>query len=126
MPESKIEDPEVRKSYLAPRLGIHIKKVGSYKHLFHCRNSGIAWVEDGSTGLSHSAHPNISATGSIRGMRMNGSWGKNDRVVQSHGFYYNISECVGFGELDAIARFYCLCGGNHGEPKPAPVQEVSS
>ena len=40
-------------------------------HIFLYRDdkSGLAWVEDGSTGLGHSAHPNISATGSVKGMK---------------------------------------------------------
>lgn len=67
-----------------------VRRVGSSKFLFVDPKTGIAWIEDGRTGLGHSCHPNISATGSVRGMKGRGFWGKRDRTVRSHGFIYNI------------------------------------
>ena len=36
-------------------------------------------------------HPSIHVTGSVRGMRKLGYWGKNDVVVRSGSYYYNLS-----------------------------------
>lgn len=82
-------------------------------HIFLYRDdkSGLAWVEDGSTGLGHSAHPNISATGSVKGMKSHGFWGKKDRTVRSHGFTYNIDRYVVSDPLDKIAATACDCAG---------------
>lgn len=49
-------------------------------------HTGIAWVENSSTGCGHSAHPNIDATGSVRGMKDLRHWDKNARTVRTHGF----------------------------------------
>jgi len=75
--------------------------------------TGIASVADGHTGLGHSCHPNISATGSVAGMRKLGYWGKNDRVVRAFGFYYNTALCVVSDKWDRVACQNCRCGGNH-------------
>lgn len=80
--------------------------------LYRDTNTGIAWVEDGSTGCGHSCHPNINASGSVRGMRRRG-WSKGERVVRSHGFKYNIDRVIVSDEYDEIARQNCLCGGKH-------------
>lgn len=90
-----------------------ISDLGNYKKLYRDDRTGIAWVEDGSTGTGHSAHPNISATGSVRGMKNLGYWNKDDRTVRSHGWIYNIDHCVVTDELDEIARKNCQCGGKH-------------
>ena len=42
--------------------------------------NGIATIYDPSTGLIHSCHPNISTTGSIRGMKRLGYWGENTTI----------------------------------------------
>ena len=81
--------------------------------LYRDSKTGIAWVDNGSTGQGHSAHPNISATGSIRGMKALGYWGKSDRCVRSHGFIYNIDKLVVSDDLDELARRNCKCGGVH-------------
>ena len=90
-----------------------VKYIKPYVELHFDRKTGIAWIEDHSAGIGHSAHPNISVTGSIRGMKALGYWQKDDRVVRSHGFYYNIDHCVISTEYDRIASQYCKCGGNH-------------
>ena len=93
---------------------VAIKQVGEYATLYRDPVTGIAWVEDGSTGMGHSAHSNIDVTGSIRGMKSRGYWKKNDRIVRSHGFYYNIDSLVITDDYDQIAADYCQCGGKHG------------
>lgn len=90
-----------------------IRSVGEYKELHRDEKTGIAWVEDGSTGCGHSAHPNIDASGSVRGMKDRGYWSENARVVRSHGFIYNTDLLVVSDELDEIARQNCRCGGKH-------------
>jgi hypothetical protein len=91
-----------------------VRDLGNYKELHRDPRTGIAWVEDGSTGIGHSAHSNIDASGSVRGMRERGYWKKDDVVVRSHGFIYNISSYVVSDDLDRIAAENCQCGGNHG------------
>ena len=90
-----------------------ISDVRPHITLHRCPRTGIAWVEDGTTGVAHSAHSNISATGSVRGMKARGYWDKADRTVRTHGFIYNISKAVVHDELDRIAAQHCQCGGTH-------------
>jgi hypothetical protein len=92
---------------------INDKRLGEYQRLFRDSNTGIAWIEDGGTGNGHSAHPNIDRTGSVAGMRKLGYWPKEQRVVRSHGFIYNIDRLVVTDQLDKIAAEYCQCGGKH-------------
>ncbi len=86
-----------------------ITELQPYVKLYRDNNTGIAWVEDGTTGLGHSAHPNISASGSVKGMKTLGYWDKTDATVRSHGFIYNISKTVVTDELDKVAATYCQC-----------------
>lgn len=53
-----------------------LQDVRPYATLYRDDRTGIAWVENGSTGLGHSAHPNIHASGSVRGMKSLGYWSK--------------------------------------------------
>lgn len=76
-------------------------------------SNGLAWVEDGSTGLGHSCHPNIHGSGSVSGMKKQGYWDKDDQTIRSHGFIYNISQVVAGDDLDLIALSHCRCGGQH-------------
>ncbi len=39
-------------------------------------------------------HPSIHHTGSVRGMKKNGGWGKNDRCVRCGQYIYNLSITV--------------------------------
>lgn len=85
------------------------------EHVVLCRDekNGIAWIEDGRTGLGISVHPNISDTGSVRGMRKTGLWGKTDRVVRSHGWIYNIDR-LAYDPKDPLERIVmceCQCQG---------------
>ena len=90
-----------------------IREVRPHVRLYRDPKTGIAWVEDGTSGMGHTAHPNISATGSVRGMKNLGHWPKSARTVRSHGWIYNIDSCVVTNELDRIARDACRCGGDH-------------
>jgi hypothetical protein len=92
-----------------------LQQVDEYTALYRDTQTGIAWVEDGHTGSGHSAHPNISATGSIRGMKAKAYWGKYDRCLRSHGFIYNTDRCLVSEDdpLDELARQHCQCGGRH-------------
>jgi hypothetical protein len=91
-----------------------IRDLAPYITLHRDDRTGIAWVEDGTAGVGHSAHPNIAASGSVEGMRDLGYWGKRDRTVRCRGFIYNISSCVVSDEYDRIAAQECRCGGEHG------------
>lgn len=87
-----------------------IEKVGEYAKLFRYDN-GIAVVEDGSTGLCFSVHPNISVTGSVRGMKLNGYWDKDDKTVRAGSYIFNISRVVVDKEepYEVIASQNCEC-----------------
>ncbi len=86
-----------------------IKEVNQNAKLYRDDKTGIAWIEDGSTGMSHSIHPNIDSSGSVRGMKNLGYWDKQDKIVKSHGFKFNISKVVVTDELDKIVSMYCQC-----------------
>jgi hypothetical protein len=100
--------------YGQKRVGkVLVKVIRPYVKLYRDSKTGIAWVEDGTTGSGHSCHPNIFSTGSVRGMKQRGYWGKGDRTVRSHGWIYNIDHVLVSGDLDKIACEYCNCGGRH-------------
>ncbi len=90
---------------------VMIRNVSPYAILYRDNVSGIAWIEDGSTGLDISVHPNISATGSDLGMKSRGYWDKTDRIVSSHGWKYNIDRfvCRKSNELEQIVANECNC-----------------
>lgn len=43
-----------------------IRKIGENVNLYRDDKNGIAWIEDGRTGLGISVHANISATGKVK------------------------------------------------------------
>lgn len=90
-----------------------IREVKPYAKLYKDTNTGIAWIEDGSTGCGHSCHANIDSSGSVSGMKKLGYWDKEDRTVRSHGFIYNIDTFVidKENELDLIVAEECTCQG---------------
>ena len=88
-----------------------LQTLAPYVHLYRDSRTGIAWVEDGTSGAGHSAHPNIDASGSIRGMKQLGHWGKKDRCVRTHGFIYNIDHLTVDTGYDKVAHQHCRCGG---------------
>ncbi len=40
-------------------------------------------------------HPSIHYTGSVRGMKELGFWGKKDRCVRCGSYIYNLSQTIG-------------------------------
>ena len=86
-----------------------IREVKNHVFLYRDDKTGIAWIEDGNTGLEHSVHPNIDTTGSVRGMKEQGYWGKDDKIVCSHGWQYDISKFVTDDKLDNIVANECQC-----------------
>lgn len=71
-----------------------VRQIEDHKTLYRDDRTGIAFIEDGTVGLSYSVHPNIDASGSTIGMKKLGYWGKKDRVVRCNGFKYNIDHLV--------------------------------
>lgn len=90
-----------------------VKKINKFADLYRDDKNGIAWIEDHSTGLGVSVHPNIAASGSVSGMKALGYWGKDDRTVKSHGFIYNIDRLAynPHNSLEATVSQYCMCKG---------------
>ncbi len=84
-----------------------IAKVGKYRVSVD-EKTGICLVSDGS-GMSGGVHASIDITGSVRGMKACGYWGKNDRVRRAAGFQFNIDTRVISREADEIATKYCQC-----------------
>jgi len=91
----------------------HIRDIRKYAHLYRDDKSGLAWIADGSTGMGYSVHSNIDATGSVRGMKDRGYWGKDDRTVRSHGFIFDIDTfiCDPRNEFEVILAEECRCQG---------------
>lgn len=88
-----------------------IRQINEHSVLYRDDRTGVAWVTDGSTGCSHSCHPNIDITGSVKGMKWSGYWGKRDKVARSNGYIYNITR-LAYDEndpLDMIALENCQC-----------------
>lgn len=90
-----------------------IREVKTHAKLYKDTVTGIAWIEDGSTGLGFSVHANIDSSGSVVGMKNLGYWSKNDRTVRSHGFIYNIDSfvCNKENKFEMIVANECTCQG---------------
>ena len=88
-----------------------IRQIDKHIELYKDEQNGLAQIEDGTTGIEHSCHPHIDGTGSVSGMKKLGYWDKQDRIVRSHGFIYNIDKFVIDKEnsLDIIAAKECRC-----------------
>ena len=88
-----------------------VKKINEHATLVRDDRTGIAKIQDGAMGISHSIHANISSTGSVRGMRVRGYWGKKDRAVRAGSFTYNIDSLVSDenSEYDKILKAECRC-----------------
>lgn len=88
-----------------------IREIEESVNLYRDDKNGIAWIEDGRTGLGISVHANISSTGSVSGMKNLGYWGIKDRTVRSHGYIYNIDRfvCDKKDELEMIVADECCC-----------------
>ena len=92
---------------------VFLSKVRPHVVLYRDSRTGIAWVEDGTAGIAYSCHPNISARGSVVGMKKRGFWRADDRTIRSHGFIYNIDSLKVANTLEQVACDACLCGGVH-------------
>ncbi|SEC76462.1 Uncharacterised protein (plasmid) [Tsukamurella tyrosinosolvens] len=90
-----------------------VRELGPHKQLVRDARTGIAWIEDSSTGLRHSVHPNISASGSARGMKDKRCWDRDDVTVHAGGFIYNISRLIDRTDTDRAVAAECRCGGAH-------------
>ena len=90
---------------------VHIREINKHVNLYRDDKTGIAWIADGRTGSGISIHPNISASGSVAGMKSKGYWSKNDRIVRSHGFIYNIDRLAfnKYNDLERIVTNECMC-----------------
>ena len=88
-----------------------IRKIEDCINLYRDDKCGIAWIEDGTTGLVISVHSNIHYSGSIRGMKNRGYWDKKDRVIRSNGYIYNIDSfiCDKNNKLEMIVANECMC-----------------
>ena len=87
----------------------HIQTIMPLVELYRYDSTGIALVEDGTTGNGHTCHPSIDSTGSVRGIKQSRAWRKNDRVVRCGGCIYNIDKFSVSDELDQIAANSCRC-----------------
>lgn len=65
---------------------------------------GIARIFDTSVGIIISCYPNITSTGSVRGMKERGWWGKKDKTVRLGGYIYNVSSIVGSCKWAALCE----------------------
>lgn len=97
------------------RLNGHLCKI---KH-----GSRVVSIENRSVGIGHSAHPNIDASGSVKGMKNMGYWGKDDEVVRFGGHYYNMSRIAISDELDALA-LYLEMGNSFIPPRIGTEAEI--
>lgn len=88
-----------------------IREIQPHVKLYRDDKNGIAWIADGRVGLGISIHPNIDASGSVRGMIERGHWKNTDRTVRSHGFIYKIDRLSynRHSELEKIVVDECLC-----------------
>ena len=88
-----------------------IAKIDDHATLWRDDRTGIAEVRDGYTGNGHSCHPNISTSGSVKGMKKLGYWGKNDKIARAGGCQFNTSRILvdENSKYDRIAAEQCNC-----------------
>ena len=91
----------------------HLQTIDDHIILYRDTDTGIAWVANGHTGLRHTPHPNIDASGSVTGMIQRGYWPPDATPVECGGFIYNTSIAIVEDDLDRLAAENCLCGGSH-------------
>lgn len=90
-----------------------IRKIEEHINLYRDNKNGIAWIEDGRTGLGISIHANIHSSGSVTGMKNLGYWRKTDRTIRNCEWIYNIDSfmCDKDNELEMIVANECRCQG---------------
>ena len=90
-----------------------IKEIKKHANLYTCPRTGLAWIENGTTGTKHTLHANIYDSGSVRGMKQSGYWRKEDRTVKTNGFIYNVDTMCNDDneEFNFYLKKYCQCPG---------------
>lgn len=91
----------------------HAKELAPGITLFCDDETGIAWIEDYTTGKAHAAHPKVKRPRTAEDMKRRGYWGTEDRGVPSQSFTYNIDRLTIHEPLDDVSRQHCRCAGNH-------------
>lgn len=88
-----------------------IRDIDDHAKLYIDNKSGIAVIEDGRSGCGFTCHPSIDKTGSLRGMKKNGGWRKEDRCVRTMGFIINtdIFAIDKDNKYDRIVAEECRC-----------------
>lgn len=74
--------------------------LGNYQRAKFDPHTGLAWIEDGTAGVAHSAHPNVEANKYSR--RKYFDW------IECRGFLYS-PDIFRSTELDKLAARYCQC-----------------
>lgn len=78
------------------------KRLGEYRHAKYDPLSGLVWIEDGTAGIAHSAHPNVEANKYSRKDKRFVGW------IEVRGFLYSPERFVST-DLDRLAAEYCKC-----------------
>lgn len=85
-----------------------IREIKSHVNLYRDTLNGIAWIEDGSTGLGISVHPNIDKSGSVTGMKNLGYWGRLvtckiiNKYIRNNTTYYSLQEINGIYRVSNV------------------------
>lgn len=88
---------------------IKVRNINENVVLYKDTSSGLAWIEDNELGMYRSCHPNIDASGSVKGMKRLGYWGKDDKTVRTNGFIYNISRFSPDDKYNDVLAIACEC-----------------
>jgi hypothetical protein len=81
--------------------GTDAAKLSQYQRAKQDPSTGLVWIEDGTAGVAHSAHPNVEANRETR--RLHPTW------LECRGFLYS-PDVFTSTELDKLAAAYCQCG----------------
>lgn len=76
------------------------KLLNQYQRIKQDPFSGMVWIEDGTIGGSHSAHPNVEANKITRRLHPD--------YTECNGFLYS-REIFTSTDLDRLAAKYCQC-----------------
>ena len=92
-----------------------LQTIGANQQLYRDTMTGLAWIEDRSSGASYALHPCTASIASIRDLKKNGDWGLTDQCVRSRGFHYNIDRYIPCHDpaINAALLSACHCGGKH-------------
>lgn len=66
--------------------------------------SGVCQIKDFTSGGAFTCHPSIDKSGSVRGMKSNGYWAKDDQIVEAFGCKHNIDKI----RCDSLGDELCL------------------